>query len=170
MRAGFTPLSTEEPAWKLHLEFARVAAFPAVNQWALTVTNLPAGQISERLAGGQFGGGTFEAVLAMPGWLELPGGARLIESPLLWVKASGDTEHFHLRLVDLTDQRGRSLAWKRPTWGGDVYHWPLVDEKALMDGSVQSVTATFSWEPKVAFEFFVLPTTTTNFADWPRRP
>jgi hypothetical protein len=170
MRAGFTPLATEDPAWKLHLEFARVSAFPAGNQWTLTVTNLPAGQISERLAAGQFGGGAFEAVLAMPGWLELPAGTRLIESPLLWVKASGATEHFHLRLVALTDQRGRSLAWKRPTWGGDVYHWPLADEQALVDGSVQSVTATFSWEPKVAFEFFVLPTTTTNFADWLRRP
>ncbi len=171
VRVGFDPLWSDEPACKLQLELSRIADFPPGNQWTLTITNLPQGKISDRLAEGKFGGGVFGAALAVPDLLEFANGTGIyIESPELCVKASGGTGHFQLRLVSLMDQHGRPVAWKHPNWGGDLYHWPLADKNALSDGGIQSVTATFSWEPKVSFEFLVHPTLTTNFADWPRRP
>lgn len=170
LRACFKPLWLGEPTWKLRLELARPGNFPGSKQWMLTVTNRPLGAITQQAATKHFSGVAFRAIRAVAGELEMPGGGyEDIPTKQLHVEAQDPRDEFHRRLMELVDQAGSSVAWKRAEWGG-AGRWRLTDSVRLSDGIIQSVTAKFSREPKVPFEFFVHPTITTHFADRPRRP
>ena len=171
LRAGFYPLWPGDEAWKVEVDLARTQQFPSENQWNLEVTNNPSATTADRTASSVFGGVSFRAVLATPGMLEFPDGMTdAIAAPQLWVQAQRPPQGYSLRLVSLADQSGRPVAWKRSQWGGNIYRWILADPSILRDGTVQSLTARFSWEPTLSFTFLAQPTATKEISRWPRRP
>ena len=171
LRAGFYPLWPGDEAWKVEVDLARTRQFPSENQWTLEVTNNPNAVTADRMASKAFGGVGFRAVLATPGMLEFPDGMTdAIAAPQFWVQALRPPQGYSLRLVDLVDQSGRPVAWKRSQWGGNIYRWILAEPSVLRDGTVQSLTARLSWEPTLSFTFLAHPTVTKEFGGWPRRP
>jgi hypothetical protein len=170
LRAGFYPLWPGDDAWRIEVDLARTAAFPPENQWSLTVPFQPEAPLTNRVAAETFGGTSFRALLATPGMLEFPDGrSDAIASAQLRVEALQPPAGFSLRLVDLHDQAGRPVAWKRSQWGGGFFRWILAEPKLLENGTVTGVTARFSWEPTLTFTYLARPTSTTRYADWPRR-
>ena len=171
LRAGFYPLWPGDDAWRVEVDLARTAAFPPENQWTLPISFRPEAPLTNRVAAGSFGGTSFRALLATPGMLEFPDGkSDAFAAAQLRVEALRPPAGFTLRLISLTDQDGRPVAWKRSQWGGGIYRWILAEPKLLENGSITGVTARFSWEPTLTFTYLARPASTTQYRDWPRRP